>query len=78
MVRGLAGLVVFPERGDIEQQVLCASVPVSYTHLRAHETVLDLVCRLLLEKKKKYNTHSEYKFQVQVNSLMTLLVTSSK
>eukprot|EP00657_Telonema_sp_P-1_P009991 TRINITY_DN4276_c0_g1_i1.p1 TRINITY_DN4276_c0_g1~~TRINITY_DN4276_c0_g1_i1.p1 ORF type:complete len:102 (-),score=39.36 TRINITY_DN4276_c0_g1_i1:17-322(-) len=23
-----------------------------YTHLRAHETVLDLVCRLLLEKKK--------------------------
>ena len=26
--------------------------PVSYTHLRAHETVLDLVCRLLLEKKK--------------------------
>eukprot|EP00656_Telonema_subtile_P006023 TRINITY_DN12768_c0_g2_i1.p1 TRINITY_DN12768_c0_g2~~TRINITY_DN12768_c0_g2_i1.p1 ORF type:complete len:507 (+),score=67.93 TRINITY_DN12768_c0_g2_i1:174-1694(+) len=27
--------------------------PVSYTHLRAHETVLDLVCRLLLEKKKK-------------------------
>ena len=29
-------------------------VPVSYTHLRAHETVLDLVCRLLLEKKKLY------------------------
>src|SRR5665811_2640686 len=28
------------------------TVPVSYTHLRAHETVLDLVCRLLLEKKK--------------------------
>ena len=26
---------------------------VSYTHLRAHETVLDLVCRLLLEKKKE-------------------------
>ena len=26
-------------------------MPVSYTHLRAHETVLDLVCRLLLEKK---------------------------
>ena len=30
--------------------------PVSYTHLRAHETVLDLVCRLLLEKKT-YNKH---------------------
>src|SRR5665811_2618888 len=26
-----------------------SDVPVSYTHLRAHETVLDLVCRLLLE-----------------------------
>ena len=26
---------------------------VSYTHLRAHETSLHLVCRLLLEKKKK-------------------------
>ena len=25
--------------------------PVSYTHLRAHETFHDLVCRLLLEKK---------------------------
>ena len=31
---------------------------VSYTHLRAHETVLDLVCRLLLEKKNKNNIHS--------------------
>ena len=30
-----------------------ASFAVSYTHLRAHETVLDLVCRLLLEKKNK-------------------------
>ena len=28
-------------------------VPVSYTHLRAHETDSYLVCRLLLEKKKK-------------------------
>ena len=31
--------------------------PVSYTHLRAHETVLDIVCRLLLEKKK--NQHAK-------------------
>ena len=29
---------------------------VSYTHLRAHETDSYLVCRLLLEKKKKKNT----------------------
>ena len=37
---------------------------VSYTHLRAHETVLDLVCRLLLEKKKTnvalYTIDSKY------------------
>ena len=32
------------------------NISVSYTHLRAHETVLDLVCRLLLEKKKQQNT----------------------
>ena len=31
---------------------MIAPIAVSYTHLRAHETVLDLVCRLLLEKKK--------------------------
>ena len=31
---------------------------VSYTHLRAHETVLDLVCRLLLEKKKHQQQNS--------------------
>eukprot|EP00811_Abedinium_folium_P021464 NODE_30590_length_415_cov_0.673611.p3 GENE.NODE_30590_length_415_cov_0.673611~~NODE_30590_length_415_cov_0.673611.p3 ORF type:complete len:64 (+),score=1.49 NODE_30590_length_415_cov_0.673611:185-376(+) len=30
-----------------------ALIPVFYTHFRPHETVLDLVCRLLLEKKKK-------------------------
>eukprot|EP00825_Cyclidium_porcatum_P000838 TRINITY_DN10353_c0_g1_i1.p1 TRINITY_DN10353_c0_g1~~TRINITY_DN10353_c0_g1_i1.p1 ORF type:complete len:282 (-),score=26.23 TRINITY_DN10353_c0_g1_i1:23-868(-) len=30
---------------------------VSYTHLRAHETRHDLVCRLLLEKKKKNSYH---------------------
>src|SRR5664280_3005041 len=29
--------------------LLRSGIPVSYTHLRAHETVLDLVCRLLLE-----------------------------
>ena len=27
--------------------------PVSYTHLRAHETRGNIVCRLLLEKKKR-------------------------
>ena len=33
-----------------EQKLL--AIPVSYTHLRAHETDSYLVCRLLLEKKK--------------------------
>ena len=35
-------------------------VTVSYTHLRAHETVLDLVCRLLLEKKKARQQTTSY------------------
>ena len=42
-----------------EERVLELS-SVSYTHLRAHETVLDIVCRLLLEKKKiqQLNIHT--------------------
>ena len=32
---------------------------VSYTHLRAHETRHDLVCRLLLENKKEYRIMSQ-------------------
>src|SRR5665648_1109274 len=39
--------------GDHEPPVYME--PVSYTHLRAHETRHDLVCRLLLEKKTKKN-----------------------
>src|SRR5659263_742373 len=35
--------------------------PVSYTHLRAHETRHDLVCRLLLEKKNNDPTSYHYK-----------------
>ena len=37
---------------NISQHSGDQSTAVSYTHLRAHETVLDHVCRLLLEKKK--------------------------
>jgi len=33
-------------------ELMSALYTVSYTHLRAHETVLELVCRRLLEKKK--------------------------
>ena len=39
------------EAGQADDQRGALVGPVSYTHLRAHETVLDLVCRLLLEKK---------------------------
>src|SRR5678810_1412401 len=38
----------------IANQVEGTFGPVSYTHLRAHETGRNLVCRLLLEKKKKH------------------------
>ena len=37
----------------IEHPSMEATSAVSYTHLRAHETGRNLVCRLLLEKKKK-------------------------
>src|SRR5678815_5781275 len=37
---------------DLDGDLDCY-IPVSYTHLRAHETPEHLVCRLLLEKKKK-------------------------
>ena len=46
----LLQLLVFAFAATLEVRNVDA---VSYTHLRAHETVLDLVCRLLLEKKKK-------------------------
>ena len=40
---------------EVQSQASGAScfITVSYTHLRAHETDSYLVCRLLLEKKKK-------------------------
>ena len=55
LLHGVCDMAVYVQRG------FCADMAyhggqrldaVSYTHLRAHETVLDLVCRLLLEKKK--------------------------
>ncbi|GLP31697.1 hypothetical protein HpBGD84_17280 [Helicobacter pylori] len=33
---------------------------VSYTHLRSHETVLELVCRLLLEQKNHEYTSTHH------------------
>src|SRR5665648_451653 len=53
------GLMIYMARGmykggpgtELKGKVL-GIYAVSYTHLRAHETRHDLVCRLLLEKKK--------------------------
>ena len=45
----------FRDTGTIHGGYIAGAAAVSYTHLRAHETVLDLVCRLLLEKKKNNN-----------------------
>src|SRR5678815_3937733 len=39
-------------RKEIHSTIGYFDEPVSYTHLRAHETPEHLVCRLLLEKKK--------------------------
>ena len=51
--------VVAAREGAAQHRV----VPVSYTHLRAHETVLDLVCRLLLAKKNKQQLNVEHQNQ---------------
>src|SRR5660397_273425 len=56
--------------GNALRRVLLASMPgyaataVSYTHLRAHETKANLVCRLLLEKKKKTKQKNNHKTHI--------------
>ena len=47
-----SGINIGGLNGKFFSSVALGAESVSYTHLRAHETVLDLVCRLLLEKKK--------------------------
>ena len=46
-------IISLAERRALIEPLQVEIEPVSYTHLRAHETVLDLVCRLLLEKKNE-------------------------
>ena len=63
-----AALIVV-ENVCIDATGLGSPFTVSYTHLRAHETVLDLVCRLLLEKKKNKtkttnNTRNKHRLQL--------------
>eukprot|EP00658_Telonema_sp_P-2_P026503 TRINITY_DN20707_c0_g1_i3.p2 TRINITY_DN20707_c0_g1~~TRINITY_DN20707_c0_g1_i3.p2 ORF type:complete len:113 (-),score=33.58 TRINITY_DN20707_c0_g1_i3:67-405(-) len=56
IVRELLGrqpdLITQDNEGRAALHTACERGPVSYTHLRAHETPEHLVCRLLLEKKK--------------------------
>src|SRR5450759_5813317 len=46
----IAGIATF-KGTDLFFSIDKEKIAVSYTHLRAHETRHDLVCRLLLEKK---------------------------
>eukprot|EP00831_Metopus_contortus_P081750 TRINITY_DN8672_c0_g1_i5.p1 TRINITY_DN8672_c0_g1~~TRINITY_DN8672_c0_g1_i5.p1 ORF type:complete len:130 (+),score=13.43 TRINITY_DN8672_c0_g1_i5:130-519(+) len=46
--------------------------PVSYTHLRAHETSLHLVCRLLLEKKKKKISQKPKYQQIEAKNIQKI------
>ena len=51
---GVLNVVSTAHTGEVMEPII--RDPVSYTHLRAHETVLDIVCRLLLEKKTNIHT----------------------
>ena len=70
---------------SVEEGIPYQTLAVSYTHLRAHETVLDLVCRLLLEKKKKNDSYNiTHLFQlaitvrpIQPSNSSTSLITAS-
>src|SRR5665647_460903 len=55
VVTGASAQETLSPNGELGKKLLFdtnLSTPVSYTHLRAHETDSYLVCRLLLEKKK--------------------------
>ena len=59
----------------LREQAGMTQAAVSYTHLRAHETKAKLVCRLLLEKKKKrtntgqlFMETSRYKYLTYIHS----------
>ena len=63
VVLSVDGLGVHHAVLDVGQNFL---IPVSYTHLRAHETGRNLVCRLLLEKKKKKKTNTINRYTVYI------------
>ena len=57
--------IVNQEKKTVKKDILGNTIieAVSYTHLRAHETGRNLVCRLLLEKKKKQTKKFKIKEQ---------------
>ena len=83
-IRDRVGEVVFDNTGSFDvgdKVVMIPNTPtkedeyisaVSYTHLRAHETVLDLVCRLLLEKKKKQYTQLTHHYYIKLKRYNTI------
>ena len=56
----VVALILFATWAYMRNSIWSNPASVSYTHLRAHETVLDLVCRLLLEKKNNTNDNANY------------------
>mgnify|MGYP003377738368 CR=1 FL=1 len=60
--------VMVPAGAPTRDTVTKLAGPVSYTHLRAPETVLDLVCRLLLAKKKQKQYKETQRAQHLYNS----------
>ena len=61
LIKHLSGEKLITPLKKVETDEILSDIrPVSYTHLRAHETPEHLVCRLLLEKKKKNTTHILY------------------
>ena len=64
-------IFILPSWDEAFGVVYLEAMAVSYTHLRAHETVLDLVCRLLLEKK---NNKRKYKSEINSHVLSFALL----
>eukprot|EP01016_Furgasonia_blochmanni_P041616 TRINITY_DN542_c0_g1_i8.p1 TRINITY_DN542_c0_g1~~TRINITY_DN542_c0_g1_i8.p1 ORF type:complete len:211 (-),score=11.75 TRINITY_DN542_c0_g1_i8:13-645(-) len=58
MICGYCGCGRYKYGHAIDHYFCTRHAPVSYTHLRAHETDSYLVCRLLLEKKKNQFKYS--------------------
>ena len=80
-MRGAMSKKKLADRRDMEESLFTyqelvdqpPTWPVSYTHLRAHETRHDLVCRLLLEKKKISGSYTHLRAHEKDSSLVCRL-----